>query len=407
MVSQEELEKMSPEEIAKLQKENCIFCKIVKGEIPSQKVFENDHVVAILDINPATKGHVLVLPKEHYPILPVIPPETFKELFASAKILSRAIKQAVLVPAVSIFVANGAVAGQQSPHFLFHIVPRDNLSDAKNFSLPENASLLSEQESILPSLKQNIPIMMQNHFKREGKQPPSSQGENASPKPSMPPEQVAEAKREHISKMIEENNDVRELIKNNPEEFKKVVTQNPQLVELFKGVDIEALSKNLKSLDENLESDQNYVSSPEPLQTPNNPPQELPSQESLQPVAPQSVTPSPPAQASIDDAISQPPTETTLPPSTTFTPPPSSHPVPVVFLGLDPLDQKNKVFAYFEEKQKAKALLMKDPGYFKELLEDNPKVKALFKDVDINKLSEKLNESEAAQKENEGDESDK
>ena len=64
---------MSPEQIAEMQKQQCIFCKIIKGDIPGKKVFQDDFVEAILDINPAAKGHTLVMPKEHYPILPVIP----------------------------------------------------------------------------------------------------------------------------------------------------------------------------------------------------------------------------------------------------------------------------------------------------------------------------------------------
>jgi galactose-1-phosphate uridylyltransferase len=63
---------MSQEEMLEQQKANCIFCKIVKGEIPSKKVYEDDMMLAILDINPAVKGHILVLPKEHYPIMPLI-----------------------------------------------------------------------------------------------------------------------------------------------------------------------------------------------------------------------------------------------------------------------------------------------------------------------------------------------
>lgn len=386
MVTQEELEKMSPEQIAELQKQNCIFCKIIKGEIPSQKVFENDKVIAILDINPAKKGHVLVLPKDHFPILPVIPPEVFKELFASAKILASAIKQAVLVPAVSIFIANGAIAGQQSPHFLFHIVPRDNPSDAKNFTLPQNESLLPEQEKILPSLQQNLSIMMKKHFAREGK--PSAASAPSARGPAPTPQQLSEMKHEHITKMIEDNKDVRDLIKSNPEEFKKVITQNPQLVELFKGINIEELSKNLNALDAAPVSEPSVVV-----------PVETESQ-----ISQQSTKQSPVVEEieeHVEDSvqtISKPvQTPATAKHASDLLHPSSPRPKPEVFLGENPLNQKNKIFAYFEEKPKAKALLMKDPAYFKELLQDRPDVQELFVDVNVDKLSEKLNEVAKAQ----------
>ena len=61
---------MSPEQIMELQKQKCPFCQIVAGKIPSKTIYEDDKVLAILDINPIAKGHVLVMPKEHYPIMP-------------------------------------------------------------------------------------------------------------------------------------------------------------------------------------------------------------------------------------------------------------------------------------------------------------------------------------------------
>ena len=63
---QEKIAKMSPEERQKLMESQCIFCKIVKGEIPARTVYEDDDFIAFLDINPATPGHTLVIPKGHY-----------------------------------------------------------------------------------------------------------------------------------------------------------------------------------------------------------------------------------------------------------------------------------------------------------------------------------------------------
>ena len=63
-LTEEDIKKMSPEEIAELQKKNCIFCHLVSGRVPSKKVFEDDKVLAILDIYPAIPGHILLFPKE-------------------------------------------------------------------------------------------------------------------------------------------------------------------------------------------------------------------------------------------------------------------------------------------------------------------------------------------------------
>lgn len=119
------------------QKEQCVFCHIACGKIPSIKVYEDKTLIAILDINPATEGHMLIVPKEHYPILPLVPPEMFKEIFTKTKHIAHAIKEALLVKDAILFVANGGAAGQQVSHFLLHIIPKDSGSDASGLSLPQ------------------------------------------------------------------------------------------------------------------------------------------------------------------------------------------------------------------------------------------------------------------------------
>jgi histidine triad (HIT) family protein len=143
---------------------NCPFCKIVKGEIPTKTVYSDDKVMAVLDINPASKGHVLLFPKNHYAIMPVIPPDDFKHLSKVAVKLSETVRSAVLSDKNTIFIANGGAAGQQSAHFMIHIVPSDNLSC---FEISHN----EDDTQSYAMLKNNIPIMMQNHYKREGKKP--------------------------------------------------------------------------------------------------------------------------------------------------------------------------------------------------------------------------------------------
>ena len=88
--TQEKLKNMSPEELRKFQKEQCVFCHIISGKVQSRKVFEDEHCLAILDINPSNPGHILLLPKEHYAIMPQIPESIMAHLAKISKYLSSA-----------------------------------------------------------------------------------------------------------------------------------------------------------------------------------------------------------------------------------------------------------------------------------------------------------------------------
>ena len=103
---------------------NCIFCKILNGEIPSNKVFENDNFIAILDAFPANEGHTLVIPKKHYENIFEIDENTLKEGYAIAKKIATSIKKALNVKDINILQNNGALAGQTVNHFHIHIIPR-------------------------------------------------------------------------------------------------------------------------------------------------------------------------------------------------------------------------------------------------------------------------------------------
>ena len=88
---EERIKSMSPEELKEFQKQQCIFCQIISGKIPSKKIYEDEKAIAILDINPAAKGHVLVMPKEHYAIMPQMPDKEVAHLFKIAKKISQVI----------------------------------------------------------------------------------------------------------------------------------------------------------------------------------------------------------------------------------------------------------------------------------------------------------------------------
>lgn len=104
---------------------DCIFCKIVKGEIPCTKIYENDDVLAFLDIAPLADGHTLVIPKDHYETMDQVPPELSAKVTEVFPIISKAICQAMGKEAFNIFQNNGRPAGQLVDHVHYHIVPRE------------------------------------------------------------------------------------------------------------------------------------------------------------------------------------------------------------------------------------------------------------------------------------------
>ena len=105
-------------------KNDCVFCAIAAGEIPSFKVYEDDYVLAYLDINPFSKGHTLVIPKEHTTGLTDTSDEVLAVLIARVKKVANIIKSALGCDGFNILQNNGEAAGQTVMHIHFHIVPR-------------------------------------------------------------------------------------------------------------------------------------------------------------------------------------------------------------------------------------------------------------------------------------------
>lgn len=149
------LESMSPEELREFQKKQCIFCHIVSGRTSSRKIYEDDKALAVLDINPANKGHILLLPKEHYSILPQIPEDIVSHLFMVAKALSHSVLRALQCQGSTIFIANGVAAGQKAQHFMIHVIPRfDN--DNIGVDLPETEFTKQNIETIRKRLLKKV-----------------------------------------------------------------------------------------------------------------------------------------------------------------------------------------------------------------------------------------------------------
>jgi len=102
----------------------CIFCKIINREIPANIVYENDMILAFLDINPINRGHTLIVPKKHYRDVYDITEDYLKEVAVVAKKISRAVKRGLRAEGVNILHASGEAAQQSVFHFHLHLVPR-------------------------------------------------------------------------------------------------------------------------------------------------------------------------------------------------------------------------------------------------------------------------------------------
>ena len=103
---------------------NCIFCKLANGEIPTNSIYEDEKFNVILDNGPATKGHCLILPKDHYANLFELPEDTAAEAMKLAKKLAAKLKDKLSADGLNIVQNNGAAAGQTVHHLHIHVIPR-------------------------------------------------------------------------------------------------------------------------------------------------------------------------------------------------------------------------------------------------------------------------------------------
>jgi histidine triad (HIT) family protein len=102
----------------------CLFCKIVAGDIPSTRVFEDERTIAFMDINPGTRGHLLVIPREHSADLLEIGAEDLAACALAAQRMARLVKERLGADGVNLVNSCGAVAWQTVFHFHIHVIPR-------------------------------------------------------------------------------------------------------------------------------------------------------------------------------------------------------------------------------------------------------------------------------------------
>ncbi len=107
-----------------MKKDDCIFCKLANGDIPTNSLYEDDVVKVIFDLGPASKGHVLILPKNHFDDIYSIDDETAAHVFKVAVKIAKALKEALNCDGLNIVQNNGTIAGQTVFHFHMHLIPR-------------------------------------------------------------------------------------------------------------------------------------------------------------------------------------------------------------------------------------------------------------------------------------------
>ncbi len=136
--------------------ENCLFCKIVRGEIPCERIYEDEHTFAFLDIKPLNEGHTLVVPKAHHTDMMDTPKEVFLRVMETVHTLAPVIKNVVGADAINLGNNNGAAAGQVIFHLHAHIIPRhtgDGYHPWHREGSSSPASLKETQARILEALR--------------------------------------------------------------------------------------------------------------------------------------------------------------------------------------------------------------------------------------------------------------
>ena len=131
----------------------CIFCEIVKGIIPSLKVYEDNTTIAFLDINPASLGHTLIILKKHYEDIYTIPNNDLVNIINVAKIISERYRSIFNIKAINLISSNGKEAQQDIFHFHFHLIPRNNHDGIKFYWKNRKEDFLEKSKEFVRKLK--------------------------------------------------------------------------------------------------------------------------------------------------------------------------------------------------------------------------------------------------------------
>lgn len=134
----------------------CVFCRIIRGELPATLVYQDDAVVAFMDIAPVNPGHLLVVPRTHAAGLDDLPEASGGAMFAAARRLAGALRRSRLrCEGVNLFLADGAVAGQEVFHVHLHVLPRF-AGDAVRFTWPRTRPTREELEEAAAAIRERL-----------------------------------------------------------------------------------------------------------------------------------------------------------------------------------------------------------------------------------------------------------
>ena len=137
-----------------MKKDDCIFCKIANGEIPSRTLFEDERFRVILDLGPAAQGHALILPKDHYDDLFEIPEDTAADVMRLAKRMAARVSAALSADGFNLVQNNGEAAGQTVRHFHMHLIPRYK-GDGQSIGWVPGEPSAEELDEVLRRIKES------------------------------------------------------------------------------------------------------------------------------------------------------------------------------------------------------------------------------------------------------------
>lgn len=147
-------------------RDTCLVCQIVENQIPSKKVYEDELVMAVLDVNGANPGHCFIMPKNHYAIIEQVPDIEIGRLFQVSNKISSAIFESLGAQGTNIFVANGIPAGQTVAHFTINVIPR---KENDGINLQWQPKQLSEEEMSTVELRLKEQTKNIGYFEKEEK----------------------------------------------------------------------------------------------------------------------------------------------------------------------------------------------------------------------------------------------
>lgn len=134
---------------------DCIFCRIVAGQIPSCKVHEDDHSLAFMDIGPLAEGHVLLISKDHYETIDEMPAEAASRVLRNLPALVRAVRRATGCEGINVLQNNGRIAGQLVGHMHVHIIPR-YAADEFHFNWPAGSYPEGRMEELAGEIRTGL-----------------------------------------------------------------------------------------------------------------------------------------------------------------------------------------------------------------------------------------------------------